>query len=199
MKDKLKTVFLWALFIFFVCYMLGTGVYDLVNKKDLVTIEIDRAAEILEVEQSINGLIPLGKDHYYLAGDSSTGETCILRAAKSWYQKNFTEDGDLKAGDGLTVTALAKRCDFDVARELENRLGQVEGINLVMSPDYCLALSFRFFAIAKILIVVLGVVGAFMVYRIAKSDHEVSPVWKKTILLIAIMWLILLLIVLTRQ
>jgi hypothetical protein len=199
MKDKLKNIFLLVLFIGFVCYLVGSGVWDLVNKKDLVTIKVDQAYEILEVEQSINGLIPLGKDHYYLAGDSATGEAVIMRAAKSWYQKNFTQEGALKSGDGLTVTALAKRCDFDVARELENRVAQVEGISLLMSPDYCMALSFRFFAIAKILIVVLGVVGAFMVYRIAKSDHEVSPIWKKTILLIAIMWLILLLIVLTRQ
>ncbi|MCR5282278.1 MAG: hypothetical protein K6E18_02830 [Lachnospiraceae bacterium] len=199
MKDKAKSIFLWILLVAFVCYLVGTGVYDLLNKKDLVTIQVDRAVEILEVEQSVNGLIPMGKDHYYLAGNSATGETIILRAAKSWYQKNFSEDGDLRSGDTLTVTSLAKRCDFDVARELENRVMQVEGISMVLSPDYCLALSFRFFAIAKILIVVLGIVGALMVYKIAKSDHEVGPAWRKTVLLLAILWLILMLIILYRQ
>ncbi len=40
-------------------YLIATAILDMTNKEDLHTVNIDMATEVLEVEHSISGLIPM--------------------------------------------------------------------------------------------------------------------------------------------
>ena len=99
MKEKGKTIFLVFLVVLFVGYLLVTAVLDLTNKKDIYTVNIDYAGEVLAIEHSIGGLIPIGKDHYYLGVDEDTMEAVFVKGSKNWLSKNFDSEGNaLTAG-----------------------------------------------------------------------------------------------------
>lgn len=60
MKEKLGNAFLTLIAIGLLLYLLISAVLDLTNKKDLQTVKLDEAFSLLEIEHSINGLIPIG-------------------------------------------------------------------------------------------------------------------------------------------
>lgn len=84
MKKKLQTVVLTIFVIVVIAFLAITGIKDLTNKDDLYTVRIDAGAEILAVEHSINGLIPIGTDHYYWAINEETMESYVILASKNW-------------------------------------------------------------------------------------------------------------------
>lgn len=79
MKEKLSNAFLIIIFAAAIGYLMVTAVLDLTNKKDLKTVSVDRASEILEVEHSINGLIPIGKDHYYIGVSPNSNDALLQK------------------------------------------------------------------------------------------------------------------------
>ena len=50
MKEKLKKIFFVFLCLMFIGYLLVTGVSDLINTKDMHTVNINGCKEILEIE-----------------------------------------------------------------------------------------------------------------------------------------------------
>lgn len=199
MKEKAKNIFLIFLCLMFIGYLLGTGIYDLVNTKDLHSVNIDGCVEILEIEHSINGLIPVGTDHYYLGFDEDGNSAFLIKASKRWYSKNFNEQGDSNTPGGLDITALAKKVsDFDVREELLSRVSQLEGsgVDFPVSPEYSLEIDYKIRAMEKLALLVLGGIIAFIVFKISRSDTEVSGTVKKITLVVSIVFLILLLKVL---
>ncbi len=193
MRGKGKTIFAILLGVMFVGYLLVTGIYDLVNTKDKHTVNVDSCIEILEIEHSINGLIPVGKDHYYLGVDDSDN-ACIIKASKGWYKRNFNEQGECNTSGGLDITVLAKKInDYDVSRELLSRVSQIEGLNYAVSPEYALEMDYKINAIGKLVLLALGAALAIVVIRISNSSEGVSGTTKKLILLAGIVFLVLLL------
>ena len=196
MKETLKKIFLVLLCLMFVGYLLVSAIMDLTNKDDIYTLRIDGAAEILELEHSINGLIPVGTDHFYLGVEDSTGKACIIKASKSWYKKNFDENGYALNTDGITVTALAKKAGkYDVERELKSRASQFEYLDFIIDPSYALNLSYKLTAVLKLVLLALSAGLIFFGIRIAKAKDMVSKpvVWVFTAVLIA--YLVILLVV----
>ncbi len=194
MKEILKKLFLILLAVFFIGYLLVTAVLDLTNKKDIHTINADGAVEILEVEHSINGLIPVGKDHYYLGIDEETMDACYIKASKGWYKKNFDETGHAKISGGLDITSLSKEVsDFDVEQELINRSYAYEGVNYIISPDHCLVLSYKIDAIMKLALLAFSVVLVVTGYILFKDDKTMSRISAKIFLVAMIADLVLLL------
>ena len=128
MKEKAKNIFLLLLVLMFIGYLLVTAILDLTNRKHLYSVHGDRGMEIMEVEHAINGLIPVGKEHFYLLMDSATGQACIVNGSASWFRKNFGADGRALDPAGVNVTSLAKKGDFEVSEELINRVSGMEGL-----------------------------------------------------------------------
>ncbi|MCR5330684.1 MAG: hypothetical protein K6E62_05800 [Lachnospiraceae bacterium] len=196
MKEILKKIFLVILCLMFVGYLLVTAIIDLTNKNDIYTLRVDGAAEILELEHSINGLIPVGTDHFYLGIENATGKACIIKASKRWYKKNFDENGYSLNPDGLTVTALAKKAGkYDVERELKERAAQFDSLDFIIDPGYALDLSYKLTAILKLVLLALSAGIVLFGIRIAKAKDTVSKpvVWVFTGVLIV--YLIVLLVV----
>lgn len=175
MKQKLGNIFLILLGIGLVLYLSISGVSDLANKKDMKTLNIKYAAPFLDIQHSINGLIPIGTDHYYVAYDEVTDGFYIIKGAKSWMKKNFNSDYEALNPDGLTITSLAKRVsDFDVRREIEYRASELEGANYPIGVEMCIMLDYKVKAILKIVDVLLliFVVGSVKVFGIGRKSEE---------------------------
>lgn len=173
MKEKLSNAFLIIIFAAAIGYLMVTAVLDLTNKKDLKTVSVDRASEILEVEHSINGLIPIGKDHYYIGVSPNSNDAYIIKAPKSWYKKNFNSDMMSVNSDGVSVKALVREMpDFKVRNEINSRVSQIDGFKYPITTENYLDFSYKNIAILKIVIVALVVllcISGVYIFKIRKD------------------------------
>ncbi|MGN0495308.1 MAG: hypothetical protein ACI4GW_03705 [Lachnospiraceae bacterium] len=186
MNNKfLKTILIIIVTASFIGVFFVMSIMDLLNTKDVYEVNIDVAGELLTVENSINGIIPTGKDYYYV-GLNSEGNIYTIHAGKKWLSDNFDENGIANA-DSITIKGLAKRAsDYEVEKEIANRVYQVadeSGYVLALEPGNVLELNYVSDAIIKliagILILVLGIIIA-----IFKKSAEKFPTWARKAILI---------------
>jgi len=126
MKNKyLKGFLMILLAAVFIGYFFVMSIMDLTNKDDVHKVKIDGAAQILVVENSINGIIPTGKDYYYIGMNEDSGEIYTIHAGKNWLEKNFDSEGMAK-GNGVSVKGLAKSAgDYEVRDEIASRINEL--------------------------------------------------------------------------
>lgn len=201
MKNKIgKVIGIGALCIF-VVYLLVTGISDLTNKKDLVTVRVDGAVTILELKHSINYIIPTGTDYYYVGIEDETGKAYIINAPKKWLSKNFSDNHEAKDKDGVMVTGLVKRISSSKASiSITNKLSSVEGLNLQHPDNYCIETNYKFKAIGKLALLFIPLVIGLCIYFVAFSKKAASDkISTATLVFIGVagvIWLYLLLMVL---
>lgn len=197
MKGNGKKIFAAILVVFFVGYLLVTGIGDLINKKDIQSIRIDECVEILTIEHSINGLIPVGKDHYYIGIDDELNVAAFIKASKGWYGRNFDSEGRALKKSGLNLTCLAKKPrDFDVEKELAARAEELEGIEMITPQGYSLEINYKIDAISKLVLLGAAVILVIGGIKISKSDGGIKGATGKIYLVVCIVFLVLLLKVL---
>lgn len=161
MKKMLSNIFSILICLLIIFYPLVTGVISLADKKNHHSEKIYAATSILEIEHSINGLIPTGKDYYYIgvADDGKTGY--IISGAKNWLEKNFDSNGIANSDDGVEITGHAKQIsDYKIETELSNRLQQLDKIDFTLGEDVCLDVAYKFKAIKSILAGVLLLISS---------------------------------------
>ncbi len=198
MKKKLQTVVLTIFVIVVIAFLAITGINDLTNKDDLYTVRIDAGAEILAVEHSINGLIPIGTDHYYWAVNEETMESYVILASKNWGNDTFDEDGYTINSKGTEITGLAKKItDHDILSEITDVLDQVdEGIELTYPAGRTSSLDLNYKKnaymrlVSAALILILSIVG--VVYR--NKVDEINPKLTKIYLVVLIVAMILMIV-----
>ncbi len=198
MKKKLQTVVLTIFVIVVIAFLAITGINDLTNKDDLYTVGIDAGAEILAVEHSINGLIPIGTDHYYWAVNEETMESYVILASKNWGNDTFDEDGYTINSKGTEITGLAKKItDHDILSEITDVLDQVdEGIELTYPAGRTSSLDLNYKKnaymrlVSAALILILSIVG--VVYR--NKVDEINPKLTKIYLVVLIVAMILMIV-----
>lgn len=198
MKKKLQTVVLTIFVIVVIAFLAITGIKDLTNKDDLYTVRIDAGAEILAVEHSINGLIPIGTDHYYWAINEETMESYVILASKNWGNDTFDEDGYTINSKGTEITGLAKKItDHDILSEITDVLDQVdEGIELTYPAGRTSSLDLNYKKnaymrlVSAALILILSIIG--VVYR--NKVDEINPKLTKIYLVVLIVAMILMIV-----
>ncbi len=194
MTDGKKKIIAAILGVVFVGYMLVTGIADLVNKKDIYTIRVDQCVEFFTIEHSISGLIPVGKDHYYLGINNETLDAAIIKASKGWYTKRFGADGKSVEPGGLEITCLAKKPgDFEVQKELEAGAAQLEGLNMIIPAGYSLETDYMFNAISKLVLLGAAVILVIGGIKISRANGEIRGPIVKVYLVVCIVFLVLLL------
>lgn len=150
-------------------------VINLNNKKDLKTVNLDSGYDILTVEHSINGLIPIGKEYFYVGIVKDSNDAYLIRASKKWLDNNFKTNYQAKNDDGFSFTALPVRIsDFKVTDELNSRLQQVEGFNYPLGYDYCLEYSYKSIAIRKLLLFAFSIVLVIVGILLAKKKENLN-------------------------
>lgn len=178
MKKKLSSVFGILVLVGIFMYLLITAILDLTNKKDLHTINLAGAFEILEVEHAINGLIPIGTDHYYIGIEEESYNAYIIKASKGWFRNNFGSDYMAKDAGGVQITALAGKVhDFDVSRELQSRVAQIEELNYPLGTEYCLNKGYKVNAIMKLFIVSFVILTIIAANIFSKPERKVNSVF----------------------
>lgn len=198
MKKKLQTVVLTIFVIVVIAFLAITGIKDLTNKDDLYTVRIDAGAEILAVEHSINGLIPIGTDHYYWGVNEETREGYVILAPKNWGNDTFDEDGYTIASMGVEITGLAKKItDHDILSEITDVLDQVdESIELTYPAGRTSSLDLNYKKnaymrlVSAALMLLLSIVG--VVYR--NKVDEINPKLTKIYLVVLIVAMILMIV-----
>ncbi|MDD5853934.1 MAG: hypothetical protein PUD03_07580 [Lachnospiraceae bacterium] len=159
---------------------------------------VDAGAEILAVEHSINGLIPIGTDHYYWAINEETMESYVILASKNWGNDTFDEDGYTIDSAGVEITGLAKKItDHDILSEITDVLDQVdEGIELTYPAGRTSSLDLNYKKnaymrlVSAALILILSIVG--VVYR--NKVDEINPKLTKIYLVVLIVAMILMIV-----
>lgn len=194
MKKKFGNVVLVLFFIGILLFLLLTAMLDLTNKRDLHTVKIDGASGILELEHSINGLIPIGTDYYYVGFEEESYNAYIIKASKKWLEDNFDSNYMAKKSDGIQITALAKKVsDYQTARELYSRATQIEGVNYPLGTEYYLDMGYKANAITKLIIFSLIIFLAFTGVNFVKNKGEVKPLFVKCWIIVLMVTLVLLL------
>ena len=183
MKNRvLKILVAIVLVVSFIGVFFVMSIMDLMNTKDVYERHIDVAGELLVVENSINGIIPTGKDYYYVGLNDETGEIYTIHAGKKWLEKNFDPEGNAN-GNGVSIKGLSKRAnDFKVEKELANRITQIAddfgeyGYELAQVPGHVLEINYVRDAIMKIFagILILGMAALYVVF---KKKADVFPAW----------------------
>lgn len=179
MKNIIGNIVLYILGVGILIYLLLTSIMDLTNKKDLHTVTLDEAFEVLQLEHSINGLIPIGTDYYYVGINKDTYDAYLIKSSKKWLSNNFGSGYKALDSNGVQITGLAKEItDYQTSRALGARLIQLEGVNYPLGALYCLNLEYKLTAILKLidvaLLITMVITGVYI-----KNKNDVKPLYVK--------------------
>ena len=195
MKDKLRKVLSILFLVGMLMYLLITAVLDLTNKKDLHTINLAGAFEILRVEHSINGLIPIGTDYYYIGIEEESYDAYIIKASKKWLGNNFDSNHMAKDANGIWITALAgKVSDYKISRELYSRTAELEGLKYPLGTEYCLYAGYKSTAIIKLIVFVLCIILTITGIYFVRNKGQVKPIFVKCWTVVLIITVVLLIV-----
>ncbi len=157
-------------------YLIITAILDMTNKEDLHTVNIDMATEVLEVEHSISGLIPMGTDHYYIGINEDTAEAYIIKAPKKWLKENFGVDKMARKAGGLDITALAKSItDSETRNAISSNVSQVDGLTYPVGTNY-LDTGYKSKIVTKLILFAGMLFLAISGFVIMKKGRESSRV-----------------------
>lgn len=177
MKNKyLKGFLMILLAVVFICYFFVMSIADLTNKDDVHETKIDAAGQLLVVENSINGIIPTGKDYYYIGINEDSGEVYTIHAGKNWLKKNFDSEGFAK-GNGVSVKGLAKSAeDYEVRHELVNHTNELEGLSFALQAGDVLEINYVQDSIVRLIAGTLLIALIILCFA-ATRRKEAFPAW----------------------
>ena len=187
-------IFLGAIFVLaLVIHLLIMPIVNLTDKENTHTVTINGAGELIVVEHSINGLIPMGKDYYYIGINEKNAEAYVIKEPKKWLEKNFDSEHMALEAVGLEITALAKKLDYEVEREVYSTLTSLEGVTYPITASYYLDTGYMANIITRLALfaVLLFLVISFLV--ILKKGTP--SVFSKILAIIALVWMIVMLVV----
>ncbi|MDE5884529.1 MAG: hypothetical protein K2H29_05555 [Oscillospiraceae bacterium] len=177
MKKILRTILVAIVILLLSGYLAVTAVQDLTNKKDLHTVHLVFGTEFLELEHSINGLIPIGTDYYYLGIDEDYNAYTI-RAGKNWKEENFSNfDPDAEEYTTVEITGLVKEIsDYDVSKEIQSTAAELEEMEFPLGVTQCLELTYIKDAWMKLLAGILLLIVSIVGYAAHKLEIQVPKI-----------------------
>ncbi len=169
MKKVWQAILIIVFLVGVMAYLIITAVMDLTNTQDKHTVHLDAGFEILSVEHSINGLIPIGTDHYYIAVNEKTFDSYLIHCSPSWFGDRFNSDGYTFDHSGIDITSLCKKLDdYDVRKEIYSRASTFEDLWFPYGTENCFEIDYQLRAVLKLvlaaLIAALGIVGRYIVH-----------------------------------
>ena len=143
MKEKARNGILILLGVGVLVYLFATAMIALTDRQNVHTVTIHEACGVLELEHSINGLIPIGTDYYYLGVDDETGHGYLIKGSKKWLEKNFDENYQSLQPGGVQIKGLVKTItEYKLERELTDRLSQLDGLQYPYGVLGCMDLNY---------------------------------------------------------
>lgn len=168
-----------AIGVFFVMPIL-----DLCNTADMKAVDIQMGYDFYEVEHSVAGIIPVGKEHYFVGLDLNNLTVYLIKGDMKWLTDNFDEEGNLLNGDSLTVSGLCKRIsdyeiEDDLNAEVASLLDGVPGASSGLEAGYSIEINYKKEAILQIaagVAILLFAAAAFLVNKIFGASGPLKGV-----------------------
>ncbi len=173
MKEKLSVVFIMLL-LGAVIVIASLNAYSILwnpsRQQELNLLSIYGG---IDYSHKLEGIIPLGTDHYWLGADANTEKIYYVRASKKWFDNNFP-DGDAKDGNGIKVTGFkTKVTDSELKRAMDKHVSDA-GIPLLLrgsTGGEFLLLNATGIGIFSLAIAACGLLcGVFGVVVVVKKD-----------------------------
>ena len=156
-------------------YILGSGIWDLANTDARCTVEIESATSLMEIEHSLAGIIPLGKDYYYIGIEKNTNNAYVISASKNWLEKTFTP------GQSATIKGLTdKYQDFDEREEIKSALDSVNTFSFPLGTDRFINISYVKESCIKIISTFIIVICYCLIAFLNKREQKIQ--WLTTAL-----------------
>lgn len=74
----------------------SAGLHENAKKYTHISGKVFFAKEAIEYKHRLNGIIPLGTEHYYIVAGENMKKFVLVRADESWYEDNFDSAGIAK-------------------------------------------------------------------------------------------------------
>lgn len=173
-ETKKKRQNLFLIFIFFALIALNI-VPSIISLSGMgsESYNVIAAEKLTVIDNSIGGLIPIGKEYYYM-GYTKDGQLILIREKKDWLEEKFNGYEFDSSESGIMVKGQSKYTSANVLYIAEQYVEDVRKnseagsmINNVMYYNYLDGLSFRYDVmgiIAGILLFSMGITG-FVLYK----------------------------------
>ncbi|MDE5583638.1 MAG: hypothetical protein K2J08_08030 [Ruminococcus sp.] len=150
-------VFLYIILaLSFVMVLFVMPIKDLTDKQNVKTVDLIYATEFFEVKHSVNYILPIGKDYYYIGIDDD-GNSYTIHAPKNWAEKNFDEYSDTT----FEITALSKKItDYDITKEINSMTAEYDDLYFPLGNIMCLEVTYIKDSIMKI---ISGIIMSFLI------------------------------------
>jgi len=178
MKTSITRIFA---FLVLICglIVIYVDIIDLWNTKDQHTVNVDFALETLEVSHRLNVLIPIGKEHYFLAlKENENGiDGYIVRGSTKWHKTSFNESGYAVSTSGAEIAGLSKELKTKYQTRIHAKVRDIEGIlqadvHFPLGEDHYIDLQYKPRAIFKLITLLLILLEIVMGIVIAKRHIE---------------------------
>ncbi|MDE6030794.1 MAG: hypothetical protein K2G32_04155 [Oscillospiraceae bacterium] len=190
MKNKFSIVFALIMFGAFIVWNFFSGISGLMKtetaplgryseKGTLCEIDVSFAKEVYEIEHMINGIIPSGSEHFYLAitagGDAVA--PMLVKAKSSWFEENFSEDGSAVNGS-VAIIGEIKKFDSSSAVKLKSLNAQLseigESVSTALYADTNYRTRYTLQIVMGIAALSVAAVLAVLFARIGTVSHNVK-------------------------
>lgn len=192
---KSKNIFLIAVLLIAAICEICTGVYPIFSKLNPVPLEnvlhsekgtyIEgvthySSEEYYTITHLIGGAIPTGYEHFFLICNEDFTEGVIFRADSNWVD-NFDCNGF--NADGIKISGVLKRMDFEMENEIYNDLISNE-YDIAISAYYIDGLSDRY----AVLTIICTVIFAILIPLLCFSTKKIfqNGVFRKICLLVIV-------------
>lgn len=169
MKSEIKkNVVLIILFIVMILFTLIPGIFTLLNNRYNGVNSIIWATRLNTIEHSINGLIPIGKEYYYI-GITTDNKPILIRADKNWLKENFKDDGSAISEKGILTKGKKQDTSVEIYNNAMYYLNVLNDENSISLTDvdfkrYVDTTSYRFAVMSIILSIMDLCAGIAAVY-----------------------------------
>ena len=196
MKKKIGNIVLVLFIVVMMFYLLISAVTELTAKEEKYDIRVYMAAEALQLEHSINGLIPIGTDYYYVAIEAETNDAYIVKAPKNWLESNFDEDGYSLDEDGARITGISKKISsYEAEKELASRTAVLTGVVFPIGTSRCIDVQYKMYAIMKLVLVGISIILGVTGFAFMKKGFKINRVMLSTWITLLVIWLGLIIMV----
>lgn len=171
MSNKARTIII-SIFIIILAINCIWSISDLCNTKDVYNLKISQAEELIVIEHRIADMIPVGKDYYYKVHDKNNN-LYVVKAEKSWFEKNFKSSGKAKNGDveikGLAMQINEHEIESQVYIKLTGNLADKDKIKCIDTKYVKNSIIKLVFGIVFIIICIVGI---FKNKKLEKKELE---------------------------
>ena len=171
MSNKARTIIISIFIIIFAINCIWS-ISKLCNTKDVYNIEVSQAEELIVIEHNIRSLIPYRKDYYYKVYDKNN-KLYVVKADKSWFEKNFKSSGKAKNGD-VEIKGLAMSInEYSIESQVYIKLtGNIEDKDKIKCLDTKYVKNSIINLVFGIAFIILFIVGIFNNRKLEKKELE---------------------------